>query len=138
MEHHYYATVIAAASDSPATHSTMPQPRGAKKTVAEVQYEMLADHPFEFTQPDVLFNSWLQRQDFDDVSDDEVEELREKFFSKEQPCLRASPLPKKFGWGFIFDEEGKLALVGVESEEYKQALEDGKLKVVNAMRSSRK
>ena len=137
MDHNYYSTVIAAADDSPATQSAVPQPRGNKKTVAEVQYEMLADHPFEYTQEDVLFKSWLERQELGELSEDEIGRLREQFFSKPQPCLRTSPLPKKYGWGFIFDEEGRVALTPVESDDYRQALESGSLKVLKAMRSTR-
>ncbi|WP_219621132.1 DUF6157 family protein [Bacillus sp. UMB0893] len=49
-------------------------------------------------------------------------------------------LPKKYGWEFHFDEAGKIALYGIESPEYKQFMEqkDGDLKLLNAMRNSRK
>ncbi|MNE62113.1 hypothetical protein D3C80_1573770 [compost metagenome] len=49
-------------------------------------------------------------------------------------------LPKKYGWGIHFNAEGKLALVSVESEQYRSFLEggDGSLKVVAGMRSSKK
>jgi hypothetical protein len=86
---------------------------------------------------DVLFNSWLQRQKLGDLSGDEVASLREEFFSKDQPCLRASPLPKKFGWGLIFNHEGGVALCPAESDEYQQMLNDPDLKVMKAMRSKR-
>ncbi len=50
MDHNYYDTVIVVADDSKAEHSTVPKRRGGKRTVAEVQYEMLAGRPFEYTQ----------------------------------------------------------------------------------------
>lgn len=115
MDQSYHETLIAAADDSPAEHSTVPRGRGARKTVAEVQYEMLAGHPFECTHEHVLLDSWLQRQDLGDLSDDETAEVRREFFAKPQPCLRPSPLPKKYGWGLIFGAEAddKLALTPV-------------------------
>ena len=112
MAQNYHETLIASADDSPAEHSTVPRGHGARKTVAEVQYDMLASRPFEYTQEDVVFNSWLQHQDLGDLSDDETAEAHREFFAKPQPCLRPSPLPKKYGWGFIFGAEAddKLAL----------------------------
>ncbi len=66
------------------------------------------------------------------------------FFSKGQPCLRASDLGKKYGWGIHSDGEGRVALFAVGSPEYRQ-LEQGRavagggtVKVVTAMRSSRR
>ena len=113
MDQNYCETVIAAADDSPAEHSTVPQGGGAKKTVAEVQYDMLASPPFEYTQEHVLCSSWLQRQDLGDLSDDETAEFRRGFFAKPQPGLRASPLPKEYGWGLTLDAGDKLALTPV-------------------------
>ncbi|WP_342481620.1 DUF6157 family protein [Paenibacillus sp. FSL L8-0340] len=31
-------------------------------------------------------------------------------FSKSNPCLRASMLSKRYGWGMHFNDEGKIAL----------------------------
>ncbi len=106
MDQSYYETLIAAPDDSPAEHSTVPQGLGARETIAEMQYEMLAGHPSERTQEHVLFNSWLQREDLGDLSREETAEVRREFFAKPQPCLRASPLPRKCGWRFSFDADG--------------------------------
>jgi Family of unknown function (DUF6157) len=134
----YYSTLIAVADDCPVQSSAVPQERGGKKTVAVLQYEMLADRPFELTQEDVLFSAWLMRQPgFEEKSEDEVTGLREAFFAKDQPCLRASPLPKKYGFGFLFDEQGRVKLCPMESEEYREHLGSGDVKVLKAMRSSR-
>jgi hypothetical protein len=55
-------------------------------------------------------------------------------------CLRASMLPKKYGWGIHFNSEGKMALVPMESPDYQSFVEGqkGKVKVLAAMRSSKK
>lgn len=135
----YFETLIAVADDCPVNSSVVPVARGGKKTVAVLQYDMLSDRPFQLTQEDVLFLSWFRRQPgFEDRTEDEAAALRDAFFTRDQPCLRASPLPKKHGFGFRFDAEGRVALVPMESQEYRAALEDGGVKVLKAMRSSRK
>lgn len=131
---HYYDTLIAVAEDCPVSSATLPVARSGKKTVAVLQHELLAEHPFRFTQEDVLFDSWLARQD---LSDSERAALREQFFAKPQPCLRASPLPKKHGWGLLFDRDGKVALCPMESGEYQRLVGGGEVTVLKAMRSHR-
>ena len=142
MEHNYFDTFIAVAEDCPAAESKVPQPRGKSKTVAQYQYEMLSQ-AFAYTQEEVLFDVWLARQGdagklaVESLATDEIDALREAFFAKGQPCLRASPLTKTHGWGVIFDADGKAALCAVESDEYQAHLGDPDLRVLNAMRSKR-
>lgn len=137
MDVNYCETLIAVADDCPVTTSVVPVARNGKKTVAVIQYEMLANNPHVYTQEDVLFYSWLQRQDLPEKTEDEVAELRKAFFAKPQACLRSSPLPKKYGWGLLFDREGRVALCPMESEEYRQLLSGDRVKVLKALRSSR-
>ncbi|MEV4009148.1 DUF6157 family protein [Nonomuraea angiospora] len=135
----YLDTLIAVADDCPVESSVVPAPRGGKKTVAVLQYELLRERPFQLTQEDVLFLSWLMRRPgFEDRTDDEVSALRDAFFAKDQPCLRASPLPKKYGFGLLADAEGRLALCPMESEAYRAGLADGAVTVLKALRSSRR
>ncbi|WP_424528906.1 DUF6157 family protein [Sphaerisporangium viridialbum] len=137
MDLNYYQTLIAVADDSPVTESVVPQSRGAGKTIAVVQYELLAGSPYVYTQEDVLFESWFRRQNLPDASEQEIARLRDEFFSRSQACLRASPLPKKYGWGLAFDTEGRVALCPMDSTEYQALLADDGTKVLKAMRSSR-
>lgn len=66
-------------------------------------------------------------------------QIREELFQKSQACLRASMLPKKYGWGLHFDRAGKIALFGVESLDYQKYLlkKGDELKILPAMRNSR-
>jgi hypothetical protein len=137
MDNNYYSTFIAVAGDCPAVAGDVPQPKNGKATVACVQYDMLKDAPFAYTQEDVLFESWLRRQDLPDFGDDEKAALRRRFFARPQPCLRASPLPKKHGFGFVFDAQGRVALVPMEAPDYARHLADGRLTQLKAMRSAR-
>jgi hypothetical protein len=130
----YTKTLIALADDCPAKKAVVPQERGGKPTVATLQYAMLADHPYEHTQEDVLFEVWWKRQVNPTLT---KAKARKEFFSKDQPCLRTSPLPKQYGWGLLFDEQGRVALLPTESKEYKDALKSKGVKVLKAMRASR-
>ncbi len=136
----YYATLIAVADDCPVDVSVVPAERGGRKTVAVLQYEMIAANRHRLTQEDVLFETWLCRQETPgDPSDAERADLRARFFGADQACLRASPLPKKYGFGLLFDTEGRVALCPVESEEYRRLVDDSAsgVKVIKAMRSKR-
>lgn len=140
MNLHYYDTLIAVADDCPVDHAVVPAPRGGKPTVAVLQYDMLAENPGRLAQPDILFRSWLARQEHPDVQPAEEEALRTAFFAKPQACLRASPLPKKYGWGLLFDHEGRVTLCPMESERYVRILDGAEpaITIHKAMRSSRR
>lgn len=73
-----------------------------------------------------------------DLAKAEYIQERERFFSKGQPCFRASPLTKTYGFGIHADSKGKIALVGMETEQYKRLQKDTGIKKVRAMRTSRK
>jgi len=69
---------------------------------------------------------------------------RAEFFSKGQPCLRSSPLGKRYGWGVHCDSTGRVALLALESDAYRalvtgQAMSDSgrPVTVKKAMRRSR-
>ena len=130
----YYNTFIEIAADSPSDKGEMPPLKGEKKTIANLQFEMLYENPYKYTSDDVLFGVFATRQNFEKH---ELDEQREHFFSKGRPCFRASPLTKKYGWGVHADEEGKIAIYGAETKEYKDFVADGSIKKVRAMRSKR-
>jgi hypothetical protein len=138
MELNYYRTLIAVADDCPVKTSTVPTSRGAQQTVAVLQYELLAKSAHRHTQEDVLFHSWLKRQE-PAPAEAEHGRLRSEFFAKPQACLRASPLPKKYGFGLLFDQQGRVALCPMESAEYQRIVggQTPGIKIVQAMRSSR-
>ncbi len=131
----YYNTFIEIAEDSPADRGEMPPQKGQKKTVANLQFEMLYEHPYRYTSDEVLFGVFAIRKEFEDG---ELNEQREHYFSKVQPCFRASPLTKRYGWGIHSNAEGKIAMYGVETEAYQKFLADESIPKVKAMRSKRK
>lgn len=129
----YFDTFIEVAEDTKVDHGIMP-PSKDKKTIAEMQYELIAKNPYQFTSDDILFQVFADRND---LTKNEYEKAREQFFSKGQACFRASPLTKTYGFGIDNNHNGKIALFGMETNEYQKFIEDPKVKKVKAMKSSR-
>ncbi len=137
----YFNTLIEPAEDCPVTTSEVPPLKGNKKSVANLQYEMLHDQPYTFTSDDVLFSVFATRKG---VADEELEAQRQIYFSKGQPCFRASPLTKRYGWGVHSNAEGKIALFAVDSADstggspqYRALQADDSITKKKAMRSKR-
>lgn len=131
----YYNTLIEIAEDSPTETAAIPPVKGDKKSIANLQFEMLYEHPYEFTSDDVLFTIHAERKE---IPAEEFEEARALFFSKGQACFRASPLTKRYGWGVHSNAEGKIAVFGAETDAYQKLVADASIKKVKAMRSKRK
>lgn len=129
----YFDTFIEVAEDTKADSGTKP-PKKENKTIAEMQYELISKNPYKFTSDDIFFQVFADRND---LTKDEYKQAREQFFSKGQPCFRASPLTKTYGFGVHSDSEGKIALFGMETEEYQKFLADKKVKKIKAMKSSK-
>ena len=137
MKHttNYYNSFIEVAEDCPVEVAEVPQPKkNGEKTIAVYQYEMISQNPYQYTSDDVIFEVYAVRKG---VADSDKEAERHQFFSKGQPCMRSSPLGKRFGWGVHSDEEGKIALYALESEEYQRLVEDVGIEHTKAMRSKR-
>ena len=130
----YYNTFIEVAPDYTKSESLVPPIKGDKQTVANIQFDMIRSQPYTFTSDDVIFNTFAVKND---IANSELVSEREKFFSKGQPCMRASPLTKSYGWGVHCNIDGKLALIGMETDAYEQFLNDESLEHVKAMRSKR-
>lgn len=129
----YFDTFIEVAEDTKTDQGTKPPPK-TKKTVAEMQYDMIANNPYKYTSDDVFFQVFANRKD---LTKDEYEQARKQFFSKGQSCFRASPLTKTYGFGVHSDNKGKIALFGMETPEYQKLLTDTNIKKVKAMKSSK-
>lgn len=130
----YYNTFIETAEDSPADKAEIPHSKGGEKTMPVLQYEMIANNPYTYTQEDILFETFA---DHKGIPASKRTAERKKFFSKDQACLRSSALGKHYGWGIYFNESGKAALFAVESKEYKRLSADKGIKQVKAMRTKR-
>lgn len=130
----YINTLIEVAEDCPVSRSQIP-PEKKEKTGASLQYEKIIKNPYQYSSDDIIFECYSIKND---ISENEKQEERNKFFSKGQACLRASPLAKRYGFGIHHNSEGKVAIFPVESEDYQKLLNDTSIKKTKAMRSKRK
>jgi hypothetical protein len=131
----YFNTLVEIAEDCPLNAGEMPPLRGNKKSIANLQFEMLWEHPYEFTSDEVFFTIHARRKE---IPGWEMDDAREAFFSKGQPCFRASPLTKRYGWGIHSDDQGRVAMYSADSEMYRKLQDDPAVEKVRAMRSRRK
>lgn len=127
----YTETFITVSPDSDVEAGIVPPKAGS---IAQLQHALIAANPYAMTSDDVLFAVYAKRSNIADV---DLEDARVAFFEKPQACLRASPLVKQFGWGLHHDAEGKVALVDVASERYRELLKRDYLKIRPGMRSKR-
>ena len=130
----YHDTLIEVADDCPATEAQVPHARGAKKTKAVVEYELLVKHPYTYNEEDTAFRVYAVLHHIPKAT---WPTERNKFLSKGHPHLRVSALAKRYGWGIHNDADGKVALVAVESPEYKRLMRDPRTTKVKAFRSTR-
>jgi hypothetical protein len=130
----YYDTLIESADDCPATKGQVPQARGGKTTKAVVEYELLVKHPYTYTEEDIAFEVYAVLHDIPKGS---WRKEREKFLNKGHPHLRVSALAKRYGWGIHNNAEGTVALIAVESRDYKRLMKDPRTTKVKAFRSTR-
>ncbi len=130
----YFNIFIEVAEDCPAVHGEVPPDKAGQKSAATLQFEMLIEHPYKYTSDDVLFAVFAERKG---IPEEDMAAQRAIFFSKGQPCFRASPLTKRYGWGVHSNSEGKIALFGLETEAYQDIVSNEAIVKKKAMRSSR-
>ncbi|MBK8627830.1 MAG: hypothetical protein IPN86_20375 [Saprospiraceae bacterium] len=130
----YFNTFIEIADDCPIINGEIPPTKAENRTVANIQYDLISKNPYKFTSDDVLFQVYADKND---LTKTEYATARIQFFSKGQPCFRASPLTKRYGWGIHYDKDGKMAIYGADSLEYENFSKDNTLKVIKAMKSSK-
>ncbi len=130
----YYDTFIEVAEDCPASAAEVPASKPESPSVPALQFEMISGGPYRYTQADVLFQVFAKRQS---IPRSAWTAERKTFFSKGQPCLRASALGKRYGWGIHCNAQGKLALFAVESKEYKAFSRSKAVTHLKALRTKR-
>ena len=127
----YIDTFIEVAEDCPASDGEIPPIKGEQKSVANIQFEMISRNPYKFTSDEVLFHCFAIKNG---LANNQLKAERETFFSKGKACFRCSPLTKRYGWGIHNNAEGKIAVYGFGTTEYKKYSADKVVNVVKAMR----
>jgi uncharacterized protein (DUF2132 family) len=106
--------------------------------VAAQQHALLSAHPYEFTSDELFFQLHAQQLGLNDAElAAQHEALWAAFFAKPVAGLRASALPKIYGWGFHIDNVGRVALVAQGSPEYKRMGKSNRLTQIAGMRNKR-
>lgn len=78
----YTDTFIAVAEDCPATAGTAPAVNPDKPSVAARTYELIAEHPYEFTSGDLIFTVHADRRG---IPEHERAAARAEFYATGQP-----------------------------------------------------
>jgi hypothetical protein len=130
----YFNTFIEVAEDCPVAVAEVPPQKGEAKTIANIQFDMVIDNPYQYTSDDIIFHAYAVKNK---IGRSSMAAERDSFFSKGQACLRSSSLGKRYGWGVHSNAEGKIALFAIDSPEYKKLAKDKNLAHVKAMRSKR-
>ena len=137
----YRNSFITVASDCPVDRAVTPPERNGKKTVARLQHDLLAAAPYALTHEDLLYEVFVRHKAF---APGELAvrgaAIREELFRRKHPCMRASPLPKQYGWGVHFDAHARMAILAVESDGYRafaSAAGEGAPTVIAAIRNRR-
>jgi hypothetical protein len=128
-------TFVLVAPDCPAREAVVPKPSASGRTVASLQHQLLTEEPYALTLQDLIFRTHVARSGPSGSED----EIHAELFARSHPCMRASPLTKRYGWGVHHDAEGRMALYPVESKEYARfaAGQVPGVELVAAMRSKR-
>lgn len=99
MNVNYYDTFILVAEDSKAGHGEFPNVKRPKKTIGEIQFELLNGNDYKYTQEEVLFETHMLHKNIPETA---REAEKEAFWGKSQACMRTSPLGKAIWLGPAF------------------------------------
>jgi hypothetical protein len=127
----YRDTLILPSPDCAARSATAP---AKPDSVAALQHARLAANPYSLTSDDVVFGVHADRKG---IAPHERGEARMAFFAKGQPCLRASPLVKTFGWALHHDGQGRVSLVDPASAQFAELNGRSEITKLHGMRSKR-
>lgn len=133
----YINTFILVSQDCPVDTAEVPLPRGVSKPMHLIQYELLQEQPYQYDHEQLIFEVHLRHKDLQSLAADEKKALWEDMFSKGHPCMRASALVKRYGFGAHYNEAGKIAIYPVESAKYKMLAADENTKHHFGMKSKR-
>ncbi|PKH02447.1 hypothetical protein CXF72_11615 [Psychromonas sp. MB-3u-54] len=95
-------TLILISEDAHSTVAIIPEDDG---TIHRISYEVLIQNPYKYSESEFHHEVHVVRRNRTD--------LRIESYN-----IRRSKLLKRFGWGIHLNSNGKLALVGANSDEY--------------------
>lgn len=99
--------LIEVAEDSKVVRAVEPPDGGPEKSIHRIVYEVLIESPYKYTEMELFHEVHVVRRSRPDLK-------------IESYSIKRSPLVQRFGWGIHRNPEGKLALVPVESDKYRE------------------
>lgn len=129
----YQNTFILVSEDCPSEEGIIFDNNYSKKPIHQIQYQLLTKSPYKYTQEDIQFLVYAERNQIRKTDHN----ARNEFLNKSQPCLRSSALAKKYGWGIHFNPQGKAAIYSKDSDEYRDYAESENIKIIKALRNKR-
>lgn len=120
--------------DSTVSSAIIPVPRKEKPTIASIEYDLIFNNPYKYTEEEVQFLTYIIKNP---QHEEQLEKAREQFSRKSRACFRASPLVKNYGWGVHYDKDGKVSIYEVNSHKYNELLKSEHITVKNGMRTKR-
>lgn len=131
----YYNTFIPIPEENKIQKGTIPTLKEGKKSIAYFLYENIIKHPYQYTSNELLFKAYIFTNGIDEA---DIKKHKIQFFSKKQLDLRGSSLVLSYGWGIHFNAQGKIALIGIDSNLYSQLTNDTSIQKVKALKIKRK
>ncbi len=129
----YTNSFIVKSDDCPAEIGEQPGVWKDKRTKAQIEYDLLIKAPYTLDHDDLNYAVYVAQCADKDASP----EGREEYLSKGRPCMRASALVKRYGWGAHYDANGKIAIYPAGSPEYDRLSAAPDTKILKGMRSTR-
>lgn len=134
----YINTFITIANDCPVEKSEIPVARNGRKPAHLLQYELLQENPYKFGHEDLIFEVFVRQREIPVmVLKTDAGKIKKELFSKGHPCLRASALVKRYGFGAHYNQQGKIAIYPMESGEYQSLAADEGIKLIAGMRTKK-
>lgn len=109
----YRNAFITLSPDCPVAAGQVPR---QATSIAGLEHALLVDRPYHYTAKELILAVHRRHKD---VGDAELGEFGALLFAKSQPCMRLSMLTKRWGWGVHYDEQGRMAIYGAETQEYR-------------------
>ena len=116
-------TLITVAEKCPANHGMEPSTNRAEKTVTMHYHDLFIENPYCFTYEQAKREVHENRRGKTDLKLNSYD-------------MRRSELCKVWGWGVHQDKNGKLALVGCETDEYRRSPRNPIVQKVKALNPS--
>ena len=134
----YKNAFVKVSEDCPVAQSEIPVSKNGKKTAHLIQYELLTEHPYTYDHEELIYEVYIRQKDVPAaIQEKDKPKIWAELFSKGHPCMRASALVKRYGFGAHYNEAGKIAIFPMESNDYKAFLKDKQVTLLPGMRSKR-